>query len=295
MILVTGATGFVGSALIERLIKNGYPVRAFVRRAQAAGRLESMGCELALGDVTDPQTLIDAVTVPIDTVIHLVGVLYETENASFHLMHTQATRNAVNACLEKGVRRYIQMSALGTRKDARSLYHKTKWAAEEIVRSSGLEYTIFRPSVIFGPRDRFTNLFANIIKTTPVVVIPGNGRNMMQPVFIDDLACAVAAAVNDDRTKGQTYEIGGRQAYTFDETIDLIAAAIGRPRIKAHVPMPVMRVIAALLERLLPKPPITRDQLLMLEEDNVTNARVLQSVFGITPTAFSEGMKTYLK
>lgn len=294
MILVTGATGFVGANLAAKLIKDRHRVAAFVRQPQSASLIESMGCELVTGDVRVPQTLLNAITPPVDTVIHLVGVLFETKGASFHEMHTQATRNAVNACLEKGVRRYIHISALGTRKDSRSNYHRTKWAAEEIVRASGLDYTIFRPSVIFGKQDKFTNLFADMIKKTPVVVLPGSGQNRMQPVFIDDLTSAIATAVKADFTRGMTYEIGGKEAYTFDEIIDLIAAAVNRTRIKAHVPMPLMRVAAALLEMFLSRPPITRDQLLMLEEDNVTDGHVLSNVFGITPTSFADGMKTYL-
>lgn len=294
MILVTGATGFVGANLAARLIKDRHQVRALVRQPQAAGFLEAMGCELAAGDVNIPQTLLAAITPPVDTVIHLVGILFETKGASFDRMHTQATANAVNACLEKGVRRYIQMSALGARKGARSRYHQTKWAAEEIVRSSVLDYTIFRPSVIFGRQDKFTNLFADMIRKTPVVFLPGNGQNKMQPVFIDDLTAAIAIAVKADRARGMTYEIGGKEAYTFDEIIDLIGAAIGLKRLKAHVPLPLMRIAAAFFERFLSRPPITRDQLLMLEEDNVTDAHVLSTVFGISPASFADGMKTYL-
>lgn len=294
MILVTGATGFVGANLVAKLIKDKNQVRAFVRLPQAAGFLKSMGCELVAGDVRVPQTLLNAVTPPVDTVINLVGILFETKGASFHDMHTQAAANVVNACIEKGVRRYIHISALGARKDARSEYHKTKWAAEELVRSSGLDYTIFRPSVIFGAQDKFTNLFAGIIKKTPVVIVPGSGLNKMQPVFIDDLTSAIATAVKAGWARGMTYDIGGKEAYTFDEIIDLIAAASNRTRFKAHIPLPLMRVAAALLERFLSKPPITRDQLLMLEEDNVTDGHVLSNVFDITPLSLADGMKTYL-
>ncbi|OGQ51589.1 MAG: hypothetical protein A3J24_00925 [Deltaproteobacteria bacterium RIFCSPLOWO2_02_FULL_53_8] len=294
MIFVTGATGFVGANLLERLINDGHRVRALIRRPQAAGSVESKGCESVIGDVRDAQSLLTAITPPVDTVIHLVGVLFETKGASFNEMHLRSTVNVINACLKKGVKRYIHISALGTRKDARSSYHRTKWAAEEAVRSSGLDYTIFRPSVIFGRQDKFTNLFANIIKNSPVVFVPGSGRNKMQPVFIDDVVSAIAASVKADWASGMTYEIGGKEAYAFDEIIDLIAAAINRTRLKVHVPMPLMRVAAGILEGFLSRPPITRDQLLMLEEDNVTDAHILSSVFGITPRSFADGMKTYL-
>lgn len=295
MILVTGATGFVGSNLIAQLLKDGHTVRAFVRNPGRAANRALRGCEVVAGDITVPASLLEALFPPVTAVIHLVGILAETDGATFNKIHIDGLRNVVNACIAKDVRRFIHISALGTRPDGRSNYHKTKWAAEEILRASGLEYTIFRPSVIFGAEDRFTNLFAHIIKTTPVVIIPGGGQNRMQPVFVKDVVRAVSLSIEGGWTKGKTYEIGGKDVFTFDEVIDLIAAAVGRRRLKAHFPMPLMRVIAALVERLLPKPPITRDQLLMLEEDNVTVDNALTRDFGITPVPFAEGMTTYLR
>lgn len=295
MILVTGATGFVGSNLITQLLKDGHAVRALVRDHGHAARRALQGCEAVVGDITVPASLLEAITPPVTAIIHLVGILAETDGATFNKIHIDGLRNVVNACLAKGVSRFVHISALGTRQDARSSYHKTKWAAEEILRASGLEYTIFRPSVIFGAEDRFTNLFAHIIKTTPVVIIPGSGQNRMQPVFVKDVVRAVSLSVEAGATMGKTYEIGGKDVFTFDEIIDLIGAAIGRRRLKAHIPMPLMRVVAALLERLLLRPPITRDQLLMLEEDNVTTDNALTGVFGITPVPFAEGTATYLR
>ena len=294
MILLTGATGFVGGELAGELINGGHRIRCLVRSPGRAGGLRGPGCEVVRGDITDPASVLDAMDGDIEAAVHLVGILTETKDATFEKIHREGTRNVVEACLKKGVRRYLHVSALGTRKDARSRYHRTKWEAEEIIRASGLEYTIFRPSVIFGKEDKFTNLFARAIKVSPVVFIPGDGGNLMQPVFVKDLVKAMRMSITMDETKNRVFEIGGPDRYTFDRIIDLIAKVLGRKRLKVHVPMLFMRLGAAVAETVLPVPPITRDQLLMLEEDNVTEEETLSEVFNIKPTGFEQGMRTYL-
>ncbi|MDP2689396.1 MAG: NAD(P)H-binding protein, partial [Deltaproteobacteria bacterium] len=214
--------------------------------------------------------------------------------ARFRDLHVEATRNVVAACRGRGVKRYIHISALGTRRNAASEYHRTKWEAEEIIRGSGLAYTIFRPSVMFGKEDKFTNVLARAIRLSPVIMVPGNGRNKMQPVFVKDVVAALVRSIGMDEAKLKVFELGGPEVFDFDGIIDGVARVLGRRRLKLHVPMPLMRLNAALLEAVLSAPPITRDALLMLEEDNVTEDNALPSVFGISPTGLIEGMKTYL-
>ncbi len=293
MILVTGGTGFVGRNLVRELTKD-FKVRCLVRDPGRAGELVEAGCELVRGDISDPVSILDALSRDIEAVFHLVGILVQSKGITFKSVHVKGTRNVVDACARKGVKRYLHISALGTRAGAKSSYHRTKWEAEEIIRGSGLEYTIFRPSVIFGKEDRFTNLFASLIRVFPVIFIPGNGKNRMQPVFVKDLVNAMCLSVKTDETRKKVYEIAGPQIYTLDEIIDLIAAAVGKKRLKAHIPMSIMRMNAALLESILPRPPLTRDQLIMLEEDNITSQNALSGVFGIKPAGFVEGMTTYL-
>lgn len=293
MMLVTGGTGFVGRNLVREL-KKDFRVRCLVRDQRRASELLEAGCELVSGDISDPASVINALSGDIVAVIHLVGILVQSKEATFRSVHVEGTRNVVEACARKGVKRYLHISALGTRENAKSAYHRTKWEAEEIIRRSGLEYTIFRPSVIFGKEDRFTNLFARLIRAFPVIFVPGNGRNRMQPVFVKDLVKAMCLSLKTDKTRKMTYEIAGRRVYTFDEILDLIAEAIGKKRLKVHIPMPLMRINAAIMESVLPMPLLTRDQLIMLEEDNMTLENALGDVFGIEPTGFAEGMRTYL-
>jgi len=294
MVLVTGGTGFVGGNLIRELLCGPRPVRCLVRDPRKAEPLRKAGCELVRGDVTDLSTVLHAVTPEVDTVIHLVGILMQSASATFTDTHVTGTRNVVAACRGRGVERYLHMSALGTRVNAASEYHRTKWEAEEIVRSSGLAYTIFRPSVIFGAGDRFTNPLARAIKLSPVVLVPGDGDNLMQPVFIKDVVAAYVRSIEMDEARGRVFELGGPEAMTFDALIDAVAASLGRRRFKAHLPMGLMRLGASLMEAVLSHPPITRDALVMLEEDNVTQDNALSRFFGIEPTPFSEGLKSYL-
>ncbi|MFQ5585433.1 MAG: complex I NDUFA9 subunit family protein [Thermodesulfobacteriota bacterium] len=296
MILLTGASGFVGSNLARELLEKGERIGCLLREPKRPGHLApAPGVEIVKGDVTDKGSILVALEGgSIDTVVHLVGILAEHGTQTFRRIHVEATRNMVDACQERGIKRYIHMSALGTREGALSEYHRTKWAAEEVVRSSGLNYTIFRPSVIFGREDKFTNLFAGIMKRSPLVIIPGSGRNRMQPLFIDDLIKAMVIAIKEGGHEGRVYEVGGPEQFTFYEIIDMIGKATGRRRFKVPLPMPLMRPAAVLAGIFISPPPITRDQLLMLEEDNVTEVNALTEVFGIAPTGFEEGMRRYL-
>lgn len=294
MVLVTGSTGFVGGNLVRELLGGPHPVRCMVRDPRKAEHLRKAGCEVVRGDVTDPSTVVNAITPEIDTVIHLVGILMQSASVTFRAAHVEATRNVVAACEGSSVKRYLHMSALGTRKGAVSEYHRTKWEAEEIVRASGLNYTIFRPSVIFGKEDSFTNTLARAMKLSPVVMVPGNGQNLMQPVFVKDVVAAFVRSLEMDGAGERVFELAGPEAMTFDALIDSIARQLGKRCLKLHVPMPFMRLGAALFEATLLRPPITRDALVMLEEDNVTGDNALPSFFGINPAPFSEGLKSYL-
>src|SRR3990170_642576 len=280
MILLTGATGFVGGNLLREMLKHGLQVRCISRNPSRAETIKKPGVELVQGDVTDKDSIVKAFADgKIDTAVHLVGILAETGKATFKAIHTEGTRNMVEACKQKNVKHE---------------YHKTKRDAEEIIRNSGLGYIIFRPSVLFGKEDKFVNLFASIIKISPFIMIPGNGQNRMQLLYVKDLVRAMTTAITDLKHINKVYELGGAEKLAFDQIIDAICRVLGKTRLKIHVPMFLMRPGTAIAEAILPKPPITRDHLLMLEEDNVTDNNALEPVFGIKPTKFEEGIKGYL-
>ena len=269
LIAITGATGFIGRAIVAQARAEGYQVRAIVRDPSAAQWLqEKFGCELVTGNVLDAPTLATAFS-HVQSVIHLVGIIRERGAQTFDNVHRLATGNVVAAAQKAGVPRFIHMSALGTRPAVRSQYHQTKWAAEEIVRQSGLTWTIFRPSLVYGPGDQSISQLSKIVRFAPVIPVLGDGRSKIQPISVAAVAQCFVGAITNPSSVGQTYDLCGPVAFTWNELYDKLLAAQHRRKFKWHLPIPFARVIATLSEWFLPSPPFTRDQLRMLQEDNI--------------------------
>jgi uncharacterized protein YbjT (DUF2867 family) len=293
MILVTGATGFVGRHLIERLRKDNLPVRALVRTPNKAQSLKDRGVEPAVGDIADAASL-EAAMENCEKVIHLVGIIQEAPGVTFKGVHVDGTRNVLEAAKKAGVSRFLYQSALGTRPNAKSQYHRTKWDAEELVRASGIPFTILRPALIYGPGDLFTLRLAETIKISPVLPVIGTGKSKVQPIFIDDVNECIRKISMSDSYLNEMYEIGGPEQLTYEEVTKAIAAALGIRRPTVHMPMFFMRTMAKVAETVLSKPPVTIDQLIMLQEDNVCSMRDIREVFGIEPVKFREGLAKFL-
>jgi len=295
-VFLTGGTGFVGSEVLRQLAAAGHTPRCLVRRGSEKKLALDSGVEIHHGDVTEPATLKGALK-GCDAVIHLVGIIREFpgRGITFEQMHTAATRHMVAAAKEQGVRRYLQMSANGTRENAATAYHRTKWAGEEAVRASGLAWTIFRPSLIFGPQDAFVNMIAGMIRSLPVVPVLGDGRYRMSPVAVEDVAAGFVRALVHPETAGRTFHCCGPDSHSYDEIIDLVGAALGRTRPgKLHHPLFLMKPMIALLEAI-PQFPVTSGQLKMLLEGNVCDPADWAAAFDLTPTPFAEGVKRYLQ
>jgi uncharacterized protein YbjT (DUF2867 family) len=292
---MTGATGYVGRAVIPALRAAGYTVRCLVRRGSERDLRGLEAIERVEGDVLARETL-ERGMAGCDTVVHLVGIIREQPAtlSTFERVHTQGTLNVLDAAAETGVRRYLHMSALGSRANARSRYHQSKWAAEEAVRSSPIPWTIFRPSIIYGRGDQFVNLLAGFVDRYPFVPVIGSGRQRLQPIPVEQVAEGFARAVTLASTAKQTYEVVGPDAVTMLQLLDLIGVARGRARVrKLHVPLGVMRPLARLLHRL-PGFPITPDQLLMLEQDNVGDPQPFATTFGLAPVPLATGLRAML-
>lgn len=300
-VCVTGATGFVGHEVIRQLHAAGHQPRALVRRldSHASQRLAGVfAVELHRGDVLDAAALEKAFS-GAEAVIHLVGIISEVGQSTFENIHTRGTENVVRAATAAGARRFVHMSSLGTRPDAPSRYHTSKWAAEALVRGSGLDWTIFRPSVIYGPGDQFVNVLARMSRFSPVLPVMGSGTNKLQPIPVEAVAAAFVRALTEPRAVGQTYDLVGSEVFTFVELLDEILAVTGRRRFKLHLPMPLARALAAMLElicsRLLRRPPpLNREQLRMLEEDNVGDGTTAAELFALSVPSFRERIRTYL-
>ena len=210
-------------------------------------------------------------------------------------IHVEGTRNVLDAAKQAGVKHVLYQSALGTREGARSEYHRTKWEAEKLVKTGDIPYTILRPSLIYGPGDQFTIRLAETIKLSPVLPVIGSGTSKVQPIYIEDVASCITKILANGQHIGKTYEIGGPEQLTYTEVTKAIAGALGVKRPMVHVPMFFMNTMTKVAETFLTKPPVTTDQLIMLQEDNVCNRNDLRETFGIDPVKFREGLAKFLK
>jgi uncharacterized protein YbjT (DUF2867 family) len=270
-VLVTGATGFVGEHVAHALRARELPVRALVRDRERASRLASWGVELVEGDVTD-LTSLRAAAAGVDSVVHLVAII-KGSRAQFERVMAQGTRDLVEATKEAGVRRFVLASALGLNERSRDAvpYFAAKWEMERAVKESGLEYVIFRPSFIFGKDGGVLPTFVRLARFAPVTPIIGPGTRQLQPIWVEDVAEYYARALDLPAAANRMLEIGGPDAVTWNEFWDRLKRAVGAHRPSIHVPVAVMRLQAALTEKL-PGAPVTRDQLTMLElGDNVVS------------------------
>lgn len=263
IVSVTGATGFVGREITTQLRGAGYQVRGFGSRESFDFRGTS-------------------------AVIHLVGIIVEHGSNTFEHAHVEVTSQALAAAKLAGARRFIHMGALGTRWHAPSRYHETKWAAEKLVRGSGLDWTIFRPSVIYGEHDKSINELLRVIRRAPVVPVLGDGNSRIQPVSVEQVAQCFVAALSKPASVGQTYDLCGPAAFTWNELYDKLLVATGTRKPKLHLPLAVAKGVAWFAEKLMSKPPFTRDQLLMLQEDNVGDPAPAARDFGLGSERFED-------
>lgn len=294
MIVITGATGFVGREIVRQARAAGQPVRAIVREPKnTAPWANENGVELFHGNVLHAPSL-DGAFAGAKCVLHLVGIIHRWKENTFESAHVDATRNVLDGAKKAGVKRYLHMSALGTRSNARSRYHQTKWAAEELVRKSGMAWTIFRPSLIYGPGDKSVNVLAKVVRRAPFVPVLGSGNSKIQPVSVHNVAKCFVAAIHHDDAVGKTYDLCGPAAFTWNELYDKLLAFLGRRKPKLHLPLPVARVQAAVFEQLMRNPPFNSDQLLMTEEDNAGDPAPAERDFFLEQESFEQGIARYL-
>jgi NADH dehydrogenase len=292
VILVTGGTGFVGPRIVHAIRAAGKPVRALVRKpsSRAAQQLRSWGCELVEGDVTRPETLREAVA-GCEAVVHLVAILTGRPE-DFRRVMSDGTRDLVVAAQEAGVRRFVLMSALGTSEETKDLvpYFRAKWDMETVTRDSTLEHVIFRPSFVFGENGGALQQFKRVARLSPVTPIVGPGTQRIQPIWVDDVAAYFAASLDRPDVVNRTFELGGPDVVTWNEFWERLKRALGLRRPSVHIPFGLMRVQATVLERL-PTPPVTRDQLAMLELDNVVTNDHAVRVFQLPLVALAEQLR----
>jgi nucleoside-diphosphate-sugar epimerase len=344
MILITGASGFLGRRLVVAAVQRGLRVRALVRdpsdhdvhralnpvhlvpvlrasqvmkrssreerrilarsvseepgcvigtdRMPTQGISEEPGCLIHQGDITDPATL-GAALDGIDAVIHAAATTSEAapDEALSWRTNVEGTRNLLEACRDAGVKRWIQISSLSANRANTSVYGRSKFAADEEVRRSGLRWTILQPGTIYGPGSR--GLFAKMVRLTnalPAVPVIGSGTQLMRPVHVDDVAAATMACLDQEAAVGHTYALGGRDAITFNDFLRGILEAQGKKKALIHIPLWACFPLARVLSFFLKNPPVTVDNLVGLRQMTAPDIAAAERDFGFAPRTLAEGL-----
>ncbi len=287
LVAITGATGYVGSAVVRKVLRRDHDVRALVRRADRAGPLQDLGVALVEGDLADAAAL-ERLVDGAGAVVHLVGIIAEQGRQRFDAVHVGGTRALVAAARHARSPLVVHMSALGARADTGATrYHRTKWEAEEVVRASGLAHAILRPSIVAGAGNAPLRMMADMIRLSPLVPVIGDGRYEMQPIWLGDVAEAFALAIERPALRG-TFELGGAERLSYHRMLDELEKALGVRRPRVRVPVGIAR-FAALAGTALPGiAPITPGQLQMLLEGSTTADNAIETRFGITPRPFAD-------
>ena len=302
IILVTGANGFVGSHVVPALADAGHRVLALVRddagAAEVTRRLapaQRSAVEIRRGDITRPETLPVAL-VGAAAVVHLAALPRDWDGgASLRLVNTEGTRNVLRAATDAGVRRFVHLGAMGVVDDPTLHYASSKVKAMALVRESGLDWTILRPSLLFGPRDGFFNILAGLVRMSPgIVPITGSGGARFQPLAIGDLARVVVIALGDDGTVAGEYDLGGPRIWTYREIVEEVLRGMGKRRLLVPVPVAVIRLVAGAAEMVHLPFPVATDQLRQLRFDNTGPLDAVRAAFGFEPTPMEGGL-THLR
>ncbi len=296
-VTVIGGAGFLGKYVVRQLARTGYRVLVVCRKPAAAAALKTAGDVGQVipvrGNVRDIDSLKPAL-VQSDAVVNLTGILYESGKQKFTTIHAQAPEKLAQMAASFGIKHFVHVSALGVDKATGSKYARSKVLGEKAVLAALPTATILRPSVIFGPEDNFLNQFACMANISPALPLIGGGQTRFQPVYVADVASAVDACLKRPDAMGQIFELGGPQTYTFKEILEMIMRITGKHRRLVNVPFG-MAGIAGTFGELLPRPPLTRDQVQLLKHDNVVSPSTKGfAALGISPVAMDVVAPEYL-
>lgn len=285
-IVITGGSGFVGTHLARALVDAGHQVVVVSRGTKRRPRRPNVSFVRA--DLTDSPVLFD-VFGGSDAVINLVAIIRERGQQTFQRVNVEATERVSEAARKAGVPHLIHQSAIGVDPDPRYPYLATKWQGEQAARGSGVPFTVLRPSVIFGPGDGFFTLLARLIRLNPVVPIPGDGQALFQPISIDDVCRCHRIALERGATDS-VHEIGGPEHLTYEELVLTIKRQLSLHRFTARVPIRMLLPLAYAMDKVLPSPPVTPQQLRLLERNNITRLQAVPSAFHFQPQRFADNI-----
>jgi uncharacterized protein YbjT (DUF2867 family) len=294
---VLGGSGFIGRYVVQRLAARGDVIPVGCRNAEGARFLMTFGLVgqiAAINLAIDDEELLPAFVAGSEAVVNCVGILAEGGRQTFERVHHLGPARLARVAREAGVERFVHISAIGADPRSRSAYARSKAQGEAAVRDSFPTATILRPSVVFGPEDQFFNRFAAMAIFSPALPLIGGGQTRFQPVYVGDVADAVLKCLEDPTTAGRTYELGGPKIYTFRDLVELLLGEIRRKRLLVNLPFGAAEFQARLMS-ILPKPPLTPDQVELLKQDNIVSSGALTlATLGIAPTAVEAILPTYL-
>jgi len=300
LVTIYGGSGFVGRHLVRALAKRGWRIRVAVRRPDLAGHLQPLGVVGQImpvqANLRFPESVARAAE-GASAIVNLVGILYQSGAQRFDAVQAQGAEAVAKAAKQEGAR-LVQMSAIGADENSDSTYGRTKALGEQAAFAAKRDAIVMRPSIIFGPEDDFFNRFASLARISPFLPLIGGGETKFQPVFVGDVAEAIAKAVEGEAQGGQIFELGGPEVKSFRELMEITLREIGRKRLLLPLPFPIARMQAFFME-MMPKPMLTRDQIKMLAHDNIVSAgairdrRTLEGL-GIVPTAMRAILPSYL-
>jgi nucleoside-diphosphate-sugar epimerase len=291
-VFVVGGTGYVGVNILRRLVEDGHLPFVLVRHGAESKIVSPLleAVRVVRGSIHESSSYCDSLA-SCEAVINLSGVIRESpgRGITFEDAHVKVTDHLLQAAKSAGIRRWVQMSALGVRPGARTSYQATKFQAEELVRASGMDSTIFRPSLIVGRERRgienFITTLEDLLHSMPFVVpVVGDGRYRFQPIFVDDLAAGFAKSLSHIPSYGKTYDVAGPEQFSFNDLLNIVGEKIGEKKLKLHLPLVLMKCLAGLFGRY-EFFPVTSDQITMLEEESISDHwREFYSEFEIQPT-----------
>ena len=293
-VLIAGATGFVGSNLVSELAAAGHDIVVFARPGSNFYGPQASGIKTIMAD---PSKSLEIILDGVEAVINSIGIIREfpSKEITFKKVHIDITRNLVDSAVKNKIPRFLQISALGVNSDGKTGYQISKYKAEQLIINSSLVYTIFRPSMLFGPGDKSINFFADLIKRLPLVPVIGDGQYRLQPLFIEDLCRALAASLKRPDFNHKIVELGGPDIFTYDSMLDTLGAAMGRKSVpKIHLPVSPMRLAACLLGGF-KSFPLSNEQITMLLEENFVERGSFETQFGFAPARLSDTIRNYIK
>jgi uncharacterized protein YbjT (DUF2867 family) len=295
-VLVTGAAGLVGTHTCRELSKSGWQVRALIRDpARAAMALGQLPVEFRIGDARDATTLRGALS-GCGAVVHLAAIAIEKKGDTYAETNSGITDRLISAARAESVQRIIFMSQNGADSRSPHAFLRSKGVAQDSVKTSGLAWTILRPSVIFGPEDQFVNVLARLIRLTPKIFpLPAGGSARFQPVAVDDVARTIRMCLEKTDTVHQAYDLGGAVPLTLRQMTERILTAMGATRKLVSIPISVLRPIVSLAQRVVPNPPVTSSLLDLLAVDNTVPNNALTEKFRIVPIPFAGDELQYLR